>query len=1199
MDHEARAVDAAVDPFSLERRFTLEEGPVYLNGTQALLRVMLDQRRLDLRNGLNTAGFVCGYPGSPVGNVDREMDRNKALLEEHHIVHRTGLNEELAATAAFGTQVLHDIPGARYDGVFSMWFGKAPGVDRTGDAFHHHNFRGVGRNGGVLAVAGDDPHARSTIFPSDSNTAFYKFYMPVLAPGNIQEVIDFGLHGYALSRACGLWVGFKFVNDVADSAAVAWVGPRRVVPVMPDLQFGSKPLKPVIRTNVAGPPMLEAERMIFDEQLEVARRYAAANHLNRIVVRPPDARIGLLTSGKTYYDLREALRAIGLDDKALLARGIAILKIGMLFPLEPGIVREFARGLEEIVVIEDKRPFLELFVKDILYGEAHRPRIVGKQDERGVQLLPAFGELSPDAIAQALAKRLGPLADTPQVRQRALMLDATKRAPIMLGTARTPFFCSGCPHNSSLKLPDGAIVGAGIGCHIMALWMGPGHGEVKGYTQMGGEGAQWVGLAPFTETKHFFQNLGDGTFAHSGSLAIRFAVATNTHITYKLLYNSTVAMTGGQDVLGGMSVPDMVKSLEAEGVKRILITSDEPQKYAQGKVHGAEVWHRDRLLEAQRLLAGTDGVTVLIHDQQCATEKRRLRKRGKMDYRPRSAFINKRVCEGCGDCGKKSNCLSVQPVETEFGRKTAIHQSSCNQDLSCLKGDCPSFVTVEPLEGVQKKRVARHAPFPSDVVLAEPVMVVPQDLFSICLTGIGGTGVVTVNQVLGTAAFRSGMKVQTYDHTGSSQKAGPVVSHLKVMPQDVEGSPTVGTASADLYLVFDPLVGVSAQNLALASPERTVAIVSTTQVPTGEMVANKDKHYPAPDSLREAIDAASRSAHNVFIDAQHTAERLFGDHMASNMLLVGVAYQAGALPIPGDAIEDAIRLNGTAVEMNLEAFRWGRLVVADRARVDAALAQDERDVRASPAPMSQQARELIDRVGATGELQRVLEVRVPELIAFQDIACAARYVGRVKALREAERRLGGEGDALSEALSEALTMAVAKNLYKLMAYKDEYEVARLLLDGTEQARLQRTFGANARITWHMHPTFLRKLGVKNKIQLGPWFAPVLKLLRWGKRLRGTAFDVFGATPGRRMERMLVTHYESLVDTMAASLTEANHAQMVALAGLPDMVRGYEDVKAGNVALYVAEVRRRAAVMGIDAHLGDFPVAGDSRMALAT
>ncbi|MDB5914734.1 MAG: hypothetical protein JWP22_3409, partial [Ramlibacter sp.] len=907
------------EPFALHQKFTLAEGPIYLNGTQALVRVMLDQRRLDQRNGLNTAGFVCGYPGSPVGNVDGEMADNKPLLDQHHIVHRTGLNEELAATAAFGSQALHEVPGARYDGVFAMWFGKAPGVDRSGDAFHHHNFRGVGRNGGVLAVAGDDPHARSTIFPSDSNGAFYKFFMPVLAPGNIQEVIDYGLHGYALSRAAGLWVGFKFVTDVADSAGVAWVGPDRVRPVLPQVLFDGAPLKPVFRPNEAGPPLIEAERRIATGQLEIARRYAALNGLNRIVVRPQSPRLGIVTSGKTYYDVRQALRDLGFtSDEALAEAGIGLLKMGMIYPVEPDIVREFARGMPELLVVEDKRPFLELFLKDILYGSPDQPRIVGKQDEHGAPLLPVHGEQSADTIARALLKRLGSGLQHPVALARGRLLNplpAARRAPIMLSTARTPYFCSGCPHNSSLKAPDGSIVGAGIGCHIMDLWMGSGFGVVKGYTQMGGEGSQWVGLAPFTDTPHFFQNLGDGTFAHSGSLAIRFAVSSKTNVTYKILYNSTVAMTGGQDILGGMTVANMVKLLEAEGVARILVTTDETERYPGKRVGSAEVWPRERLMEAQQLLAKVPGVSVLIHDQQCATEKRRMRKRGKLEYKPRSTIINERVCEGCGDCGVKSNCLSVQPVETPFGRKTQIHQSSCNQDFSCLQGDCPSFATVEGPALQQKLRSGQRVPLPTALALPEPKPLVPQDAFSVCLTGIGGTGVVTVNQILGTAAFRCGMNVQTYDHTGSSQKAGPVVSHLKVMPHGSGGSPTVGTGGADLYLVFDPLVAVSAHNIAVASPERTIAVVSTTAVPTGEMVANKAKLYPAASQLRDELDGVTRKQHNVWLDAQNVAERLMGDHLASNLLLVGAAYQAGALPIPADAIEDAIRLNGTAVDM--------------------------------------------------------------------------------------------------------------------------------------------------------------------------------------------------------------------------------------------------------------------------------------------
>ena len=1169
-------------PLTLEQRFTLEQGSVYLTGTQALVRLLLDQRRADRRAGLNTAGFVCGYPGSPVGGVDHELWRRAELLAEHQIVHRQGLNEELAATAAFGTQMLHEVPGARHDGVFAMWFGKAPGVDRSIDAFHHHNWRGVGRHGGVLAVAGDDPHARSTIFPSDSNAAFYKLAMPILAPGHVQEVLDLGLHGYALSRACGLWVGFKFVTDVADSAATAQVGPGRVRPVIPELLHDGQLFRPRLRANEAGPPLIEAERTIMNAQLELARRYAAANGLNRIVLKPEGARVGLVAGGKTWYDLRQALRDLGLDDAELQRRGIALLKIGMLYPLEPRIVADFARGLDEIVVVEDKRPWLELFIKDILYAapDGSRPRIVGKADDSGAPLLPLHGELSPDVIARALGRRLATqLAGHAPAQARLQRLQAPARGAVLLSTTRTPYFCSGCPHNSSLKAPEGAIVGAGIGCHIMALWMPKGYGSVKGYTQMGGEGAQWVGLAPFTDTRHFFQNLGDGTFAHSGSLGVRFAAATGTHVTYKLLFNSTVAMTGGQPVQGGMSVSSMVQSLQAEGVRRIIVTTDEPQRYPGGKVGNAEVWPRERLMEAEQLLAKTEGVTVLLHDQQCATEKRRQRKRGKLAYKPRSAFINQRVCEGCGDCGVQSNCLSVQPVATEFGRKTEIHQSSCNQDLSCLKGDCPSFVTVESPAVAQRLKAPRRLPFPEGVVLPEPVAIVPQQQFAVCLTGIGGTGVVTVNQVLGTAAFSCGMRVQTYDHTGSSQKAGPVVSHLKVLAPGTDAAPTVGSGEADLLLVFDPLVGAAAHNLALAAAGRTVAVVSTTAVPTGEMVADRQRSFPAEARLRELIDGASRPEHNLFVDAQQLAERLLGDHMASNMFLVGAACQRGALPIPPAAIEEAIRLNGTAVEMNILALRWGRLYVAERERVEGALQQAAAAEmsQAVPAPAPDPvACELVARAGADGELRRLLDVRVPELIAYQDEAYAARYVERLRRLREAE--------AAALPGSSALAEAAARQLYKLMACKDEYEVARLLLDAGERARLEQTFGAGARLRWHLHPTFLRRLGRQRKLELGPWFGPVLKLLARAKGLRGGAFDLFARSEVRRVERALLQHYEALVDALIPRLgqgmTPEQQAQAVALLASPDDVRGYEDVKLRCVGPYLSQAQRLAAALSL-------------------
>jgi indolepyruvate ferredoxin oxidoreductase len=1167
---------------TLEDRYTVEEGHIYLNGMQALVRLMLDQHRADRRRGLDTAGLVSGYPGSPVGGVDDEMLANRDLLAQHQVVFQPGLNEELAATAIFGAQTLQSVPQAKHDGVYGLWYGKSPGVDRAADAFRHANFRGVGRHGGVLCVAGDDPHARSTIYPSDSNLVFASFLMPVLAPGNIQEVLDLGLHGYALSRASGLWVGFKLVTDVADSCASARVAPDRVRPVLPTVTWEGKPFVPALRVNEAGPPMLQAERQIVGAQLEVAREYARLNGLNRIAVNPPQARIGLLTGGKTYYDLRQALHDLGLDDAALEAAGIRILTLGMLYPVEPTIVRDFARGLEEIIVVEDKRAFLETAVKDLLYGDARRPAIVGKADESGRELFPAHGELSADVIARVLRARLGtrlalapPCASSPRAGLQSIAVQAI--------AGRTPYFCSGCPHNRSLHVPDGSVVGAGIGCHVMALWMGKVFGEVTGYTQMGGEGAQWVGLAPFTGTRHFFQNLGDGTFHHSGSLAIRFAVAAGTHITYKVLYNKAVAMTGGQEVTGAMDVPSMVDMLRAEGVKRIIVTTDEPQRYAGGKASRAEVWHRDRLVEAEAALAATPGVTVLINDQQCAAEKRRLRKRGKLAYKPETVFINERVCEGCGDCGRKSNCLSVQPVTTEFGRKTQIHQSSCNQDFSCLDGDCPSFLTVEAPQGAQAKPARRApAPFPSDVTLPPPETATTNGRFSACLMGIGGTGVVTVNQILGTAAFLDGCKVQTYDHTGSSQKGGAVISHLKILPAGEEAAPTLSKGSADLYLAFDALVAANPDNLALASPERSIAVVSTTQVPTGQMVSDVAARYPALESLAQRIDAVSRAERNVFLDAQRVAERLLGDHMASNLLLVGVAWQLGALPLSAGAIEAAITLNGVAREMNLAAFRWGRLYVADRARVEAVLQADRAPTPAAES-ISPEAQAIVDSVGASGALLEALRVRVPELIAYQNAGYARRYAEAVARVLRAESRLG----------SDALALAVARNLYKLMAYKDEYEVARLHLADAAQQALRASFGPDARLAWHFHPTFLRSLGVKRKVKVGAWFRPVLQALRALRVLRGSPLDLLGMTRVRRIERALVPHYLALVDAACERLDATTLPQVQELAEAPDMVRGYEDVKLANIGAYLARVTRLQQQLGLRVPLGKALAIGGS------
>jgi indolepyruvate ferredoxin oxidoreductase len=1170
---------SSLKDFALNDRYTVENGGIYLNGIQALTRILLDQRRADLRRGLNTGGFVCGYPGSPVGGVDDEMQRNAALLREHHIVHRCGLNEELAATAVFGTQMLHEAPSPRYDGVFGLWFGKAPGVDRAADAFRHANFRGVGRNGGVLAVAGDDPQARSTIFPSDSNGIFASLYMPTLCPGNIQDVVDFGLHGYALSRASGLWVGFKLVTDVADSAGTALVDPHRIAPIVPEVMYDGALLAPRMRANAAGSVLVDAERRIVHGQHEIARQYARANGLNRITFEPKRPRFGIAAVGKAYYDLRQALRDLRLDDAALESAGIRILKIGMIYPIEPTIIREFASGLEEILVVEDKRPVLETAIRDLLYDDRSRPRVFGKTDETGAPLLAAHGEISADQIARVLAQRLGGRLPSAGLAERVDALRPPQDTP-RPAAARTAYFCSGCPHNRSLRVPEGSVVGAGIGCHIMTLSMGPVFGDVVGFTQMGGEGAQWVGLSPFSDTGHYFQNLGDGTFAHSGSLAIRFAVSAGVNVTYKVLYNSTVAMTGGQDIAGGMAVPAMVKMLEAEGVARLVITTDEPERYKGVDVSGAQVRHRDDLVEVERELSVVPGVTVLIHDQQCAAEKRRGRKRGTIAYKRESVIINERVCEGCGDCGQKSNCLSVQPMDTEFGRKTKIHQSSCNQDFSCLLGDCPSFMTIEAKAPALKRRRPEAKALPDDVVLPEPRAIVPIDDFCAVLVGIGGTGVVTVNQILGTAANIAGLHAQTYDHTGSAQKAGPVVSHLKVGAGAVDGAPTVSATRADLYLVFDPIGAVSRDNIAMASSQRTVAVVSTAKVPTGQMVSNPKKAYPSLSALVDRINLASRPEENIFVDAQSLAERLLGDHMASNLLLVGAAYQRGALPIPADAIEQAIHLNATSVAMNLAAFRWGRLSVADPARVAALAGQPgvgRSGAEPAPAVLSDRARRIVEAVGAEGELGRLLSVRVPELIAYQDEAYAEAYARLVTQALKAEARVEPGRTALSE--------AVARNLYKVMAYKDEYEVARLLLAGEAERRANAGPGRGARVSYHLHPTFLRAVGVRRKVKLGPWFRPAFSVLTALKGLRGTSLDLLGRTQVRRIERALLAHYRAAVTAACSSLDATTYGLAVELAATPDLVRGYEDVKLASVVRYLGELQRLTPLLGVEVPLG--------------
>ena len=1143
--------------FTLDAKYRQEEGQILLSGVQALVRLPLDQHRADKRRGLNTATLISGYRGSPLGGLDLTLERNPGLLREHNVVFLSGVNEDLGATAVYGSQLANLFPQPKYDGVVGMWYGKGPGVDRTGDIFKHANFAGVGRHGGVLALGGDDPLSKSSTIPSHSEVAFYDALFPVLFPGNTQEILDLGRLGFELSRYSGLWVGFKIVTNVADEIAIAEVAPDRIVIADPGFVYEGRPWQ-ARQTPMLMPPWgLEAEREIHYGRLEAAKMFAAANRLNRITIPTPDAWLGIVAPGKTYYDLREALTELGLDNAALRQYGIRLLKLEMLFPMEPGTVREFARGLEEILVVEEKRAFCEMFIRDILYNQAERPRVVGKSDENGRPLVPADSELDADRIAQIVAARLERRVHLDSITARVALLEALRQRPAPLTLSRQPYFCSGCPHNRSTVLPEGSMASAGIGCHGMALLMDR---KTMGLTHMGGEGAQWVGIAPFTETKHLFQNLGDGTFFHSGSLAIRQAVASSANITYKILYNSAVAMTGGQDAAGAMPVPELTRSIAAEGVKRIIVMTDEPDKYPKSTMWapGVEVWHRDRLDEAQRVLRDIPGVTALVYDQRCAAEKRRLRKRGKLPDPAMRVVINEAVCEGCGDCGVKSNCLSVHPVETEFGRKTQIHQSSCNKDYSCLKGDCPSFLTVVPRIAKKKERRV----FIVDQTLPAPPFNVPEDA-NIFMMGIGGTGVVTVNQILGTAALLDGKHVRGLDQTGLSQKGGPVVSHLKIFEHATESSNKVSAGSADCYIGFDVLVATTPQNLDHARPDRTIAVISTSQVPTGAMVTSTTVEFPEANGLITSIERVTRKDENVYLDALGLAETLFDDHMAANMIVLGAAWQAGAIPVSADAIEDAIKLNGVSVQMNTQAFRAGRLRVADPAWVQTVTRQRLGAGTSTP-ELSKEARTPVDRVEAAEELRRLLEIRVPELIAYQSAAYAREYVGFVRRVREAEAAAVPGETRLSE--------AVARYLFKLMAYKDEYEVARLHLKTDIARALEAEFPGGVTLQYNLHPPIFRALGLKRKIKLGTWFERCFRTLAAMKTLRGTWIDPFGFAAVRRVERQLPGEYRGLVDKALVGLSPESYERAVKLASLPDVIRGYEDIKLENVQRFRDEVR---------------------------
>ncbi|GAA3213020.1 indolepyruvate ferredoxin oxidoreductase family protein [Nonomuraea helvata] len=1099
-------------PVSLDDKYTAADGRVLISGIQALVRLTLEQRRLDEERGLDTRVFVSGYQGSPLAGVDMEMGRAARFLEQAGVVFQAGLNEELAATSVAGTQLLDQVPGRRHDGVTGFWYGKNPGLDRAADALRHANVAGTAPLGGAVAWIGDDPGCKSSTLPSSCEPMCQSLSMPLLAPGSVAEIIEFGLHAVALSRATGLWAGLKIVADIADASATVDLGPLRAgIPVPDKRERGPAPI-------LLGPAALDAEHDMLTRRLDLAREYARTHGLNRVMSGEGNTRLGILASGTTYAVVLRALADLGLDAAAMDEHGVRLIRLAMPFPLAYDDLAAMTSDLDKVLVVEDKVPFLEGQLKQALYGSGRAPAVVGRE------LLTARGTLGAEDVAKAIATCLGK-EPAPRPRKKG-------RVMLPLVAARTPYFCSGCPHNTSTRTAEGTLVGVGIGCHAMIALDGHGRGTQVGITQMGGEGAQWIGLAPFTGDRHFVQNLGDGTFHHSGSLAIRAAVAAGVRMTYKLLYNDAVAMTGGQRAEGRLDVPALTHELALEGVRRVVVTTPEPETYRGVRLAGiASVRHRDDLPEVERELAELDGVTVLIHDDRCAAEERRLRKRGKLPTPTQKVVINERVCEGCGDCGEASTCLSVQPVETEYGRKTRIHQASCNTDLSCLKGDCPSFLLVEP-----GTRPRRETPPPPEA--PEPAGRPSEAL--IRMPGIGGTGVVTVSQILQMAAHLDGLHAAGLEQTGLAQKGGPVVSDVRISARPLDGSVRASQGSADVVIGFDLLGAAAEMNLAVAAPERTVAILNTSILPTAAMVTGRVAVPGHADAVTRVASAAKRVE---CLDAQGLAESLFGDHMPANLLLLGAAYQHGCLPVSAASIERAITLNGAAVEKNLAAFRWGRAAVAN--------------------PRVEEAEE-------PEGLEEAVATRVADLTGYQNAAYARTYeqdVRRVAA--EAVERAGEEAGT-------AIGLAYARALHKLMAYKDEYEVARLHLDPAEKERREREFGADAVVSVLLHPPLLRAMGLKRKIKVRRSAGVLFRGLRAAKVLRGTAFDVFGHAQVRRVERELVTEYRDLMRTALTRLTPSTAEAVAEIAGLPELIRGYEDIKLARVAEFRERVRTALA-----------------------
>ena len=1139
---------------TLDDKYERESGRVFMTGLQALVRLPMLQRQRDVAAGLNTAGFISGYRGSPVGGYDAALWSAARFLSRSHIKFQPGLNEDLALTAVWGTQQINLWPGAKYDGVFGIWYGKGPGVDRSGDAIKHLNYDGTAQYGGVLLVAGDDHGAKSSTLPHQSEPAFMAAAVPIFHPAGVQEYLDLGLHGFAMSRFSGCAVGFKAVGETVESSASVSIDPN-AVQIAKQIDFDM----PGDGLNLRYPDdIMVKESRLLNFKLPAAQAYVRANGLDKLIFDTPRPRLGIVTTGKSCLDVRQAFDELGLTAEMAADMGIRVYKVAMTWPLEPQGALEFAKGLEEIVVIEEKRPILEDQLRSLLYGQANAPRIVGKKDENHRPLLPEIGELTPGLVAQTIVGRLKSFSDMPDFDQRLARIEqietGAKGAPPTI--LRTPYFCSGCPHNTSTKVPEGSRSMAGIGCHGMALWMPDRNTQT--ITHMGAEGVNWIGQAPFCKTEHVFQNLGDGTYYHSGLLALRAAVDAGVNITYKILFNDAVAMTGGQPVVNsqdGKLTPDEIsRQVHAEGVSRIALVTDEPDKYPIGTnwAPGTSIHHRDELDKVQRELRATPGCSVLIYDQTCAAEKRRRRKRGLFPDPQKRAFINDLVCEACGDCSVKSNCVSVQPKETEWGRKRQIDQSNCNKDYSCVNGFCPSFVTVHG-GAVRKARkpqgIGEAGGKWDDLFAALPSPALPSSAepYGILITGIGGTGVVTVSALLGMAAHLEGKGVSALDMAGLAQKNGAVTSHIRIAdaPEDLHAV-RIATGGSKLILGCDIVVAAGEAVLSTVNEGVTGAVINSHVVPTAQFLADQDMEM-AGDGLVKQLREAVGDDFSHFINATKIATALLGDSIAANLFLLGVAFQKGYLPLSLEAIEGAIEINGVAVEANKQAFAWGRLAAHEPATVEGIAAP------------------LMPQVQGGGEdqtLEQKIARRVEFLTAYQDAAYAARYSRLVDQAKIAERDKAPGLDGLVE--------AVALNFFRLMAYKDEYEVARLYTDGRFMEQVNQQFEGDFSLRLHMAPPLIARRdpdsGELQKREFGPWMLKVLPLLARLRGLRGTAWDIFGRTAERRMERQLIADYEATMAEVMAALNHDNFAMAVRIAEVPDRIRGFGHVKEKALAL---------------------------------